>query len=220
MILEDSDFSYWETGWGGWVSWVDPSLAPLDTYVESWGPGRFVGLYPTPDRLGVFIGGPSEEVQTRGPVGFLDEVRRDLAPNARPLGEVLESVSLDDDPFYWDFHDCRVETWSKGRVVLLGDAATGFLPTAGIGASMAMESASALADELSRTGPDWVAQSLGVYARRRRPRVEAAQNSSRNLGRFMFLKSRPLAWGRDELVKHFSLESLIQSIADMMEEPI
>jgi len=220
MILEDGDFSYWETGWGGWMSWVDPDLAPPDTYMESWGPGRFVGLYPTPERLGVFFGGPSEEVRTRGPVAFLEEAKRDLGPNARPMGEVLESVRVEDDPFYWDFHDCRAETWSRGRVVLLGDAATGFLPTAGIGASMAMESASALADELSRTGRDWVAQSLRVYARRRKARVEAAQDSSRNLGRFMFLKSRPLAWGRDELVKHFSLESLIQSIADMMEEPI
>ena len=38
-----------------------------------------------------------------------------------------------------------------GRVVLLGDAAAGFLPTAGIGAGMALESALALTKELTRT---------------------------------------------------------------------
>jgi 2-polyprenyl-6-methoxyphenol hydroxylase-like FAD-dependent oxidoreductase len=55
------------------------------------------------------------------------------------------------DMFYWRLDDCRAPSWRAGRVALLGDSACGFLPTAGIGASMAMESAAVLADELDRT---------------------------------------------------------------------
>ena len=49
----------------------------------------------------------------------------------------------------------KCPAWSRadkcsGRVVLIGDAAHGFLPSAGLGASMALESAVVLAEELAR----------------------------------------------------------------------
>jgi len=53
----------------------------------------------------------------------------------------------------------------------LDDAAAGFLPTAGIGASMAMESAAALDDELARTDSRFVPQALQLYEKRRKHRV-------------------------------------------------
>jgi 2-polyprenyl-6-methoxyphenol hydroxylase-like FAD-dependent oxidoreductase len=219
-VLGKNEYHNRETGWGGWVGWADPSLAPIDTYVECWGAGRFVGLYPTADRLGVFFGGPVTDVREADPAAVLKDLSSDMGPNAGVVADVLKALALGDDPFYWDFHDCRSARWRSGSVVLLGDAAAGFLPTAGVGASMAMESAAALADELSRTGTDRIAQALELYERRHRARVERAQDSSRHMGRLMFVESRPLAWGRDQLVKLYSLEQLIQSVATMMDEPI
>jgi len=85
---------------------------------------------------------------------------------------------------------------------------------------MAMESAAALADELSRTDARFVELALELFEKRRRPRVEAAQESSRGMGRMMFVEPRAVAWGRDQLVKAYSLERLVKGIADLMEEPI
>ncbi|MGD2071139.1 MAG: NAD(P)/FAD-dependent oxidoreductase [Gemmatimonadota bacterium] len=221
MILDGDEYAYWETGWGGWVCWADPALAPSDTYIECWGTGRFVGLYPARDRLGVFLGGPTEKLKDRGPADLLRQVVSELDTDvAGPVEAVLDHLEPSPDAFFWDLHDCRTKSWRKGRIGLLGDAATGFLPTAGIGASMAMESAAALADELSRVGPTWVERALDLFEDRHRERVESAQQSSRDMGRMMFVESTPLAWGRDQLVKHYSLERLIESIATMMDHPI
>ncbi|MGD8280273.1 MAG: NAD(P)/FAD-dependent oxidoreductase [Gemmatimonadota bacterium] len=220
-ILAAGEYDYWDTDWAGWVSWVDPSLAPADTYVECWGAGRFVGLYPAKERLGVFLGGPATMLEGGRSIDFAARVSADLDDaEAGAVAGALESLQPSGDEFFWKLHDCRCKRWRNGRVALLGDAATGFLPTAGIGASMAMEGAAVLADELSRCDARWVEHSLDLYEERHRSRAESAQQSSRDLGRLMFVESSPLAWGRDQLVKHYSLERLVQSIATMMDEPI
>ncbi|HKK28655.1 MAG TPA: NAD(P)/FAD-dependent oxidoreductase [Gemmatimonadota bacterium] len=189
-------------------------------YGEYWGAGRFVGIYPTGDGLGVFLGGPDDEIRDEGPRALLDRLRDRFRCHGSDLADVLDAVEPGDDPLFWDFHDGRSEAWRKGRVVLLGDAAAGFLPTAGIGASMAMESAAALADELSRTNDRFLEAALDLFEKRRRSRVESAQDSSRELGRMMFVGPRALAWGHDQLVKAYSLERLIRGIADLVEKPV
>lgn len=65
---------------------------------------------------------------------------------------------------------------------------------AGIGASVAMESAAALADVLSCTDARYVELALRLFETRRRDRVEAAQDCSWEMGRTMFVRSPLLAW--------------------------
>jgi 2-polyprenyl-6-methoxyphenol hydroxylase-like FAD-dependent oxidoreductase len=60
--------------------------------------------------------------------------------------------------------------WSRERVVLLGDAAHAMSPSAGQGASLAIEDALVLARSLAAE-PDR-ASALASYERARRPRVE------------------------------------------------
>jgi 2-polyprenyl-6-methoxyphenol hydroxylase-like FAD-dependent oxidoreductase len=220
MVLSDDEYAYRETGWGGWVCWTDAARAPTDTFMECWGAGHFVGLYPTRQRLGLFMGGPLSSLDRARPDEFLAAVRAEVRPDAGAVADALAAVNVSSDTFFWDFHDCRCTTWRKGRVVLVGDAATGFLPTAGIGASMAMESAAVLADVLSRTDADGVERALGLYETRRRERVESAQETSRDLGKLMFVESPALAWGRNQLVKHYPLERFVRSLAELMDEPI
>ena len=220
MILSEDEYTYHDTSWGGWVFWGDPDVAPRDLYTEYWGAGRFVGLYPTKDRLGVFLGGSLAAIDQRSLKAFAEDVHEHFKAAGHPVTLILEQIESADKPFFWNFCDCRTKRWRQGRVVLLGDAATGFLPTAGIGASMAMESAAVLDDELSRTNAAFVEGALDLFEKRRRRRAEAAQTESRRLGKMMFVDSLPLAWGRDQLVKFYSLEMLIKSIGTMMAEPI
>jgi 2-polyprenyl-6-methoxyphenol hydroxylase-like FAD-dependent oxidoreductase len=100
------------------------------------------------------------------------------------------------------------------------DAAAGFLPTAGIGASMAMESAAVLADELSRTNTQFLEHALALYVKRRQHRVESTQNDSRHLAKMMFIKSATVSHIRDVATKFYSLEQLAGSIAKAFDEPI
>lgn len=214
MVLAESEYAYRDTGWGGWAFWVDSSLAPQDTFAAYWGAGRFLGLYPVRDQLGVFVGGPVSQIQSLG----LMEFSRYVQQRFKSPVPALDCVPA--DSFFWKFHDCRCKHWHRGRVILLGDAAVGFLPTAGVGASMAMESAAALNDELSRTNAERVEQALTLFERRHRGRVERAQAGSRKLGRMMFVRSRVLSAARDQLLRFYSVERLVRGIAEIMEEPI
>jgi 2-polyprenyl-6-methoxyphenol hydroxylase-like FAD-dependent oxidoreductase len=122
--------------------------------------------------------------------------------------------------FFWNLEDCRAPHWSNGRVTLMGDSACAFLPTAGVGASMAMESAAVLADELGRTDARGLPLALQHYETRRRKRAEGAQTASRRIASLMFVKSTPVAWGRDQLMKFYSIEEFAEEIEKSLSEPL
>ncbi len=106
-----------------------------------------------------------------------------------------------------------------GRIALCGDAAVGFLPTAGVGASNAMRAAAALADELSRAATTTVPLALELYEKRCRSVIERNQTDSRRLARMMFVHRRPLAWARDELARRYPAKRVIGQIIDSVHQP-
>ncbi|GJL82636.1 MAG: oxidoreductase [marine bacterium B5-7] len=212
---------YFHTGWGGWVWWADLTSVTPETFVEHWGVGRFVGAYPTSHGTGIFAGAPCKGDFDQPGKGRRQRVRDRFAGMGRFVDTFLDAMPHDDaELFFWNLSDVRSAEWTRGRVVLLGDAAAGFLPTAGIGASMAMESAAVLADELSRTNARFVERALSLYVKRRRSRVESIQDDSRRLARTMFVKSSTVAHIRDLATKFYSLERLAGSIAKAFDEPI
>jgi 2-polyprenyl-6-methoxyphenol hydroxylase-like FAD-dependent oxidoreductase len=67
----------------------------------------------------------------------------------------LQHVNSDDD-FYFDrINQIRMPFWSKGRVVLVGDAGYCVSPVAGMGGSMAIIGAGRIAEALERHGTDY-----------------------------------------------------------------
>lgn len=215
------DQPIFDTGWGGWVWWADASIIAPEMFVEYWGAGRFLGVYPTTRGLGVFAGGPVEDGFERAGEGR----RARLVERFSGLGDqadaLLAALPGDDaELFFWRLADVRASEWTRGRVVLLGDAAAGFLPTAGVGASMAMESAAVLADELSRTDVAGLEHALSLYVKRRRRRVESIQDDSRKLARMMFVRSGTVAAIRNLATRFYSLEMLASDLAKALDEPI
>ncbi len=215
------DGATFDTGWGGWVWWADHALVPHDTVTEYWGAGRFLGVYPTRNRIGIVACGPVRDMDPHDRAGRRARLLHHFAALEGKAGAILHSLPGDEtELFFWPLADQRAATWVKGRVVLLGDAAAAFLPTAAIGASMAMESAAVLADELARADAKQLRYPLAFYETRRRKRVEAAQDDSRHMARMMFIESVPLAWGRDQALKFYSLEQLAKQIAKIFDQPI
>lgn len=215
LVLDSGNVATYDTGWGGWVTWTDLDEAD-DLGQELWGAGLFIGTYPVKDRLGILVGGPRADTRV-GPERFVARARRALGSLDPRLDRVLEEVARGDDAYYWSLTDCRAATWSAGRVVLLGDAAAGFLPTAGIGACMAMESAWMLAGHLDSISPDQVAGAMRDYERAQRPRVEAAQDNSRQLARLLFRRSKPLAAVRDVATRFIPLETVLGPIRKLLQ---
>lgn len=89
---------------------------------------------------------------------------------ATPPQTILQNDIIDVAPF---------ATWSRGRVVLLGDAAHPTTPNLGQGACMAIESAAALAEELERRDVD---AAIAAYVQRRAPRAARITNESWSIG--------------------------------------
>ena len=220
-----------DTTWGGWVCWAEAD-ADDDAVNEIWGDGFFLGIYPVKGAVGVFLGCPDSR-QPLGPRRFAAEVRGRLTDLTPRIAACLTAVAETHDPFFWPLRDSRAQRWSRGRTVLLGDAAAGFLPTAGIGAGMAMESAGVLAEELSALvagsgtpsspgGPataDAPEAVLERFEARQRPRVEAAHDNSRALARLMFDRSRLFAFARDQAFRVISIRSALKPILRLLESP-
>ncbi|BCJ35320.1 FAD-dependent oxidoreductase [Actinocatenispora thailandica] len=203
------------TGWGGWVAWA-PADDEQDLGEELWGAGFFLGSYPVLDRIGVFLGGP-DAVTADGPERFVAEVQRRLhAPTARTR-RALRAVLDADDPYYWPMRDVRASRWVTRHTVLLGDAAAGFLPTAGIGAGMAMESAWVLSRLLRHADRANLATLLEAYEGVQRPRVEAAQDNSRSLAKMMFRSGTAFAVGRDVAARLLSIRTVLKPIRQLLD---
>lgn len=216
-LLDPDEVATYDTGWAGWVAWIETDAAHADQGDEIWGAGFFVGVYPVKGRAGVFVGGDRAAMR-EGPAAFVAHIRRQLGATDPWLERALTKVAANEGLYVWNLTDCRADRWAVGRVALLGDAAASFLPTAGIGAGMAMESAAVLAPRLIGASPETVGEALLAYERAQRPRVEAAQDSSRRLAQLMFRRSRALAAIRDLAVRLVPLATVLRPIRKLLDE--
>ncbi|EIL95838.1 FAD-dependent oxidoreductase [Rhodanobacter sp. 115] len=217
LLLPAQQVSTFDCGWGGWVAWMDSDAAHADRGDEIWGSDFFVGVYPVRGRAGVFVGGHRDDTRA-GPQAFVAHIRSQLRHVDDWLLRALESVAESGDtPYYWKLTDIRSATWAVQRTVLLGDAAAGFVPTAGIGAGMAMESAGVLARQLLATDRAGVPVALHDYERVQRPRVESAQDNSRALTKLMCRRSPALAAVRDVVARFVTLKAALGPIRKLLD---
>ncbi len=88
------------------------------------------------------------------------------------LPELLDRVTVADDLYFDSVSRVRVPTWSRGRIGLVGDAAS-CVSLFGDGSSLAMTGAFTLADALT----DDIPAALRTYEARHRPARVAKENS-------------------------------------------
>ncbi|MFB4283989.1 FAD-dependent monooxygenase [Nonomuraea sp. MTCD27] len=133
------------------------------------GEDRWVTMFNTPGKMtGIYRSG--NHAQAKAYFMFrsapLDYDRRDITEHKRLVGrafagqaswrtrELLDSALTDPD-FYFDaLGQVRMDSWSNGRVVLVGDAAWCASPASGAGAELALVGAYRLAGELAAAGGD------------------------------------------------------------------
>ena len=146
------------TGYVTWRCLVPAARVPggFGAQITVWlGRGRHAMLYPIRDGLFNFSGFvPAEEVhrETWSPSADVDDLMRSFKGACAEVISLIESVETAlITPLY--FRD-PLDRWGTGRITLLGDAAHPAPPSAGQGASMALEDAVTLAECLRRDGPD------------------------------------------------------------------
>jgi 2-polyprenyl-6-methoxyphenol hydroxylase-like FAD-dependent oxidoreductase len=141
-------------------------------------PGRAAGVYRFGDSASaIFL------FRKRTPLRYdyrdVDEHRRLVAGELTGMGDQvaeLLAAAMRADDFYFDsVSQIRMPAWSRGRVVLAGDAGYGPALLSGSGTSLAMVGAYVLAGELAN---GWSEQAMARYERDHRPMVLRAQGSA------------------------------------------
>jgi len=182
--------------WSRQISWR--GLAPASVghqlglelrHHSFWGPRQqFVAFYVSAGQLVNWVGNTQSEDDwqeeswsARGDRAEVLALFADWHPQVRGLIAGTESV------FKWALFDRPpLETWTRGRVSLLGDAAHPMLPYMAQGASQSIEDAFVLARSLAARRDDPQA-GLVDYAARRRERTAAIQAASREASRVVRL---------------------------------
>ncbi|GAB4169478.1 MAG: FAD-dependent monooxygenase [Terrimicrobiaceae bacterium] len=202
------------TGWKVALWWGDATATSRNTISEIWRRGWLVGIYPARDRAAIMLAAPCEHLDHALECGHLHGLNGWAAELLAGHFQAGDPVSL------WNLSDMRVRRCAAGRLSLLGDAACSFLPLAGAGASMALESAAVLADELSRCDAESLPLAFSLYEKRRRPRVEAAQEEARRLAAWMTAESAAMVWTRERLLKLIPSDSPAEAHTRRLHEPI
>ena len=209
------------TGWDLYSGWLAPEKLPRDAATEFWAAKRFLGVYSSRCRSQYALVVPSKERSNAAQDARRATVRHHLDKFGGDFAETVRK-NLDESGKVevFELADIKISQWSAGRALLIGDAAAAFLPTAGIGASMAMESAAVLNDELSRVNAEYVPRAIEFFVKRRRKRIDLIQKQSRQLLRIAALKSSLLTGVRNFIIPYLSEKRLFSSIAKSMDEPI
>jgi 2-polyprenyl-6-methoxyphenol hydroxylase-like FAD-dependent oxidoreductase len=103
--------------------------------------------------------------------------------------------------FYFDsLSQVHLDQWSRGRVVLIGDAGYCASPASGQGTSLALVGAYVLAGELAAAGGDHHA-AFARYEEQMRPFVAQNQQLATNNIKGMVLRSRAQIWFQTRMVR-------------------
>jgi 2-polyprenyl-6-methoxyphenol hydroxylase-like FAD-dependent oxidoreductase len=180
--------------YGGYTAWrgVVPRAAAPGELTESWGVGERFGLVDIGGgRTYWFATKNAAAGEPDEPEGRKAEVMRRFeswhAPIAAVIDAAQEDAILRNDVYFLE----PLPRWSRGRIILLGDAAHATTPGVGQGAAQAIEDAVVLAGRLG-AGAD-LTNALREYESIRRPRVKRVLKLSRRADRAAQLAS-PLGW--------------------------
>jgi 2-polyprenyl-6-methoxyphenol hydroxylase-like FAD-dependent oxidoreductase len=167
--------------WRGVASYALPDRFLKESW-EIWGSGRRFGFVPLAGGrvywYAVALGGENGVDPPTGAKPVLAEM---FNTYWNPIPDLIESTA-DDAIVRHDLHDLRpMARWSKGRAVLMGDAAHGATPNLGQGGCQAIEDAHALAEVLSAGNA--LDTAFGEYEARRKPKADWIVEQSWKLGR-------------------------------------
>ena len=117
--------------------------------------------------------------------GDLEAFKRLFEGYPEPVPSLLARLRSPDGLWFSPFEEVSPPTWTKGRVVLIGDAAHATAPNMAEGASLAMEDALVLAECLSSGGD--LSAALSAFVERRAARVTHVQHMTRRRDRLRYL---------------------------------
>ncbi|GAA3730282.1 FAD-dependent oxidoreductase [Salinactinospora qingdaonensis] len=194
-----------DLGTAAWAFWVPTTVDMTDGFTELWGKdGKAVLIGGITGHRMATVAAPSPPgLIPDNPLGHLREITNEWG-----LSDILRAVAAEGGDVFFDRNrEVRLSGFDAGRVVLVGDAAHALHPIVGMGASLALEDAWVLADQL-RGGltPDASHSELAGFTRRRRAPIRRFMREAALMQR-LILTGNPLVGAlRNALVRTPILE--------------
>jgi 2-polyprenyl-6-methoxyphenol hydroxylase-like FAD-dependent oxidoreductase len=185
---------------------IDHVVSARRVVTMSNAPGRSLTIHPSRERpvAALIFWSEPPAVDVRDLASARDLLRSLYGGDGWLAPDVLHHL---DDPEFWfdSVSHVRIEQWSHGRVVLLGDAAS-CASLFGGGSSLAIEGADCLARALAKH-PINLAAALGTYEREHRRRAAAGTSGMRRMAMMLVPRTAGGLWLRNAAVKTLSLVS-------------
>jgi FAD-dependent urate hydroxylase len=194
-------------GWGGVLDGFESELLEPNRHVEIWARGSKGGIADLGGgtcRWYVTHRAPPDGDRGIDKAEILDHIRgwyqllRDAVEAADPASIVASEA--------WDLEP--LETWTSGRVVLLGDAAHATTPFASMGACMTIQDSVSLVEHLGSDAS--LLDALAAFVAERKQRDEAVVRESRRMCHVSQMHSPIATWLRDEAFSHMPEDKMRQ----------
>jgi 2-polyprenyl-6-methoxyphenol hydroxylase-like FAD-dependent oxidoreductase len=119
----------------------------------------------------------------------------------KPLQKMVAEVD-EEDLFSDTIKTVKSDNWTNGRVALMGDSAHALNPIVGMGASLALEDAYVLAEEIE--GSESIKQAFKEYEKRRRKSVRSVRRKASLMEFLVFNKHSIVPYLGNSVLKHTS----------------
>lgn len=185
-------------------------------------PGKLASIYSarnnTEAKVSFYFASPLQQFDRHNSEAQKKIVSKIFAKEKWEVPNLLKTMQTSPD-FYFDTIDqVRMQHWSKGRVVLLGDAGYCASPLSGTGTGLALIGAYVLAGELKYANGDFMT-AFSNYEQIMAGYVKKAQSLPNLLGPLMIPKSAWLIGLRLVILRVFRLLRLETLIAKVARQP-
>jgi 2-polyprenyl-6-methoxyphenol hydroxylase-like FAD-dependent oxidoreductase len=150
------------------------------TVLSIWGTKRFMGIFPVQKGGSATFGMPYDTSKRPSEVNVYDAFS-DLSPLAH---DVLTHTRAR-DIYSSHLREIKLKHWYKSNIVLAGDAAHTMMPATGMGASIGLQDAKALADLIISSKVSELNTVPFAYEARRKKLAEKVQKEAFIVGKMM-----------------------------------
>lgn len=205
--------------WGVWVYWLPDGFKHPQHVTARSDMGKMYSIFPLYERSAVWFvakvpKGSGLVVSQRG-----TKLKQLFSSFDGYVQEVLKLMPPPEKLFFDDLAYVDMPHWYRGRVVMMGDAVHASSPITGMGASMALEDAFVLADELRKSGEGGIDDALQRFERRRQKRVKKYKKITRLFDKWC-MTGGILGAVRDLLLPYVPISFFLNSIKKLLEDDI
>jgi len=148
-----------------------------------------------------------------------DQLRNQFGDAGWECPAILAAVDDVDDLYFDVVSQIRMDRWSQGRVLLIGDAAGCISLLGGEGTGLAITEAYVLAGELMRADGDH-RRAFDAYETRLRPFIESKQSGAEKLIGFFATRTRFGLWFRNVAMRTMNFGPLANLFAGSVRDDI